>query len=34
MTLGAEAELLEVPKGLESNFRSKAAEEILRIYNS
>ncbi len=34
MVLGSGAEVLEMPTGIENIFRSKAAEEILGIYNS
>mgnify|MGYP002862355851 FL=1 len=34
MVLGSGAEVLEMPTGIENTFRSKAAEEILGIYNS
>ena len=34
MVLGAEAELIEIPAEIESDFRSKGAREILKIYNS
>jgi len=34
MVLGAEADLIEIPAEIESDFRSKGAKEILKIYNS